>query len=88
MMTILTLTVHLVAADPATPMLVEVNDPKLKEFHLLDVRAKAQYDEGHLPGAVHAEVTPWSKAVTAGKADASFWKAELAGAGVPIGSPA
>ena len=87
MMTILTLTVHLVAADPATPMLVEVNDPKLKEFHLLDVRAKPQYDEGHLPGAVHADVTPWSRAVTAGKADASFWKAELAGAGVTPTKP-
>ena len=82
MMTILTLTVHIVAADPAPPMLVEVNDPKLKEFHLLDVRATAKYDEGHLPEAVHAEVTPWSKAVTDGKADAAFWKTELARAGV------
>jgi thiosulfate/3-mercaptopyruvate sulfurtransferase len=82
MMTILTLAVHLVAADPATPMLIEVNDPKLKELHLLDVRAKPKYDEGHVPGAVHADVAPWSKAVTAGKADAAFWKTELAGAGV------
>jgi thiosulfate/3-mercaptopyruvate sulfurtransferase len=87
MMTILSLAVHLAAADPAAQLLVEANDPKLKEFHLLDVRARAEYDAGHVPGAVHADVTPWSKAVTANKADAAFWKTELAKVGVTPTKP-
>jgi len=82
MMTILTLAVHFIAADPPAPMLVEVDDAKRKEFYFLDVRQKAEYEKGHLPGAVHIEVGPWSKAVTAGKAGAAFWKTELANAGV------
>src|SRR5215468_5821706 len=82
MMTLLTLAVHLSAADPAPQLLVEADDPKLKDFHLLDLRGKAKYEEGHVPGAILAEIGPWSKAVTAGKADAAFWKIELAKVGV------
>lgn len=87
MMTTLLLAVHLAGAEPPAPypapnLLVEVEEPKLKQYHVLDVRAKAKYDAGHIPGAVHADVAPWSKAVLAGKADAAFWKAELAKAGV------
>jgi thiosulfate/3-mercaptopyruvate sulfurtransferase len=83
MMTTILLAVHLAAAEPAPQLLVEVGDPKLtKDFHLLDVRGKAKYEDGHVPGAVLAEIGPWSKAVTAGKADAVFWKAELAKVGV------
>lgn len=82
MMTTLLLAVHLAAAEPPanypTPnLLVEVTDPKLKDYRLLDVRTKAKYDEGHIPGAVHADTGPWSKAILASKADAAFWKTML-----------
>jgi thiosulfate/3-mercaptopyruvate sulfurtransferase len=82
MMTILTLAVHIAAADPAPQLLVEVGDPELKDFRVLDVRGKAKYQDSHVPGAVLAEIGPWSKAITAGKADAAFWKSELAKVGV------
>ena len=81
MMTTLLLAVHLAVAEPPQ-LLVEVDDPKLKTFRILDVRGKAKYEDGHIPGAVLAEIGPWSKAVTAGKADAAFWKTSLAAVGV------
>lgn len=92
MMTTLLLAVHLAAAEPpatypAPNLLVEATDAKLKDFHLLDVRAKAKYEAGHAPGAVHADLGPWSKAILADKADAAFWKAELAKAGVTPKKP-
>src|SRR5262249_9510972 len=88
MMTTILLAVHLAAAEPAPQLLVEVDDPKLtKEFHLLDVRGKAKYEDGHIPGAVLAEIGPWSKTLTAGKADAAVWKATLARGGVSPQKP-
>jgi thiosulfate/3-mercaptopyruvate sulfurtransferase len=79
------------AADPpAYPnpnLLVEVEDLKPGKFHLLDVRGKANYEAGHVPGAVLAEYGPWSKALTEGRADAAFWKRELAAVGVRPGRP-
>jgi thiosulfate/3-mercaptopyruvate sulfurtransferase len=89
MMTTLLLAVHLAAVDPPKPaaypnpdLLVEVNDPKLRNFRVLDARGKAKYEAGHIPDAVMIELGVWSKAVTAGKADAAFWKTELAKVGV------
>lgn len=81
MMTTLLLCVHLAAAEPPS-LLVEVTDPKLKEYRLLDARGKAKYEAGHVPGAVAVELGMWAKAVTGGKADAAFWTAELAKVGV------
>jgi len=78
----------LVAADPPTypnaRFLVEPADPGLKAgaFHLLDVRGTAVHEKGHVPGSAPVEVAAWSKALSAGKADAAFWKRELAAAGV------
>ena len=89
MMTTLLLAVHLAAAEPPQ-LLVEVTDPKLKKlesFLILDVRGKAKYEAGHVPFAVLAEFGPWSKAVTAGKADAAFWKPALAAVGVSPTKP-
>src|SRR5262249_58237270 len=78
MMTTILLAVHLAAAEPAPQLLVEVDDPKLtKEFHLLDVRGKAKYEDGHIPGAVLAEIGPWSKTLTAGEGGGAVLKAEL-----------
>jgi 3-mercaptopyruvate sulfurtransferase SseA len=65
MMPALAVAVHLLfpatAADPpAYPnpdLLVEVADLKPGRLHLLDVRGKANYEAGHVPGAVHLE---WS----------------------------
>lgn len=87
MMTALLLAVHLAGAEPSanypTPnMLVEADAAKLKGFHLLDVRPKAKYDAGRIPNAVRADTGAWSKAVLADRADAAFWKAELAKVGV------
>jgi thiosulfate/3-mercaptopyruvate sulfurtransferase len=95
MMPALTLAVHLLfpatTADPSAypnpNLLVEVEDLKPGAFHLLDVRGKAKYEAGHIPGAVLAEIGPWSKAVTAGTADAAYWKRELAAVGVSPGRP-
>jgi thiosulfate/3-mercaptopyruvate sulfurtransferase len=86
MMTTLLLAVHLAAAEPPR-LLVEVTDPKLKEYRLLDARGKANYEDGHIPGAVAVELGQWSSAVTKGKADAAYWKAELAKVGVTPTQP-
>lgn len=83
----------LVAADPpAYPnarFLVEPTDPGLTRgaYLVLDVRGKAAYARGHVPESVPAEVAAWSKAVTEGKADAAFWKRELAAVGVTPARP-
>ncbi|MDB5311780.1 MAG: rhdA 1 [Gemmataceae bacterium] len=92
MMTSLAIAVYLLTADPppAYPnpaLLVEVGDLKPEAVRLLDVRGKAKYEAGHIPGAVLVDFAPWSKAVTAGKADAAFWKAEIAAVGVAPGRP-
>ncbi|QJW99827.1 sulfurtransferase [Frigoriglobus tundricola] len=92
MMATMILAVHLAAAEPpanypAPNLLVDPTDPKLKDFHLLDVRAAAKYAAGHVPGAVRADTAPWSKAVLANTADAAFWKAELAAIGVTPKKP-
>jgi thiosulfate/3-mercaptopyruvate sulfurtransferase len=92
MMTTLCLAVHLLAADPAATypapnLLVEVTDPKLKDYHVIDVRPGAKYDAGHVPGAVRADLTGWSKALLGGTASAAFWKAELAEVGVAPKKP-
>lgn len=38
---------------------------KLKEFHVLDARPRARYDQGHVPGAVWVDHDAWSKAFAA-----------------------
>ena len=91
-MTALILAVHLAGAEPAANypaanLLVEVTDPKLGEYHLLDVRPLAKHASGHAPGAVHTDTAPWSKAILADKADAAFWKTELAKLGVTPKQP-
>ena len=94
MMPVLTLTVHLLAADPAgyvqPSLLVEAEALAKKDaeaFRVLDVRSLGQYEAGHIPGAVSAPLSKWSKAVTAGTAGAAFWKIELAAVGVAAKQP-
>lgn len=89
MMTPLLFVVHLAVAQPpekyaAPDLLADADDPKLTNgaWLALDVRGKAKYADGHVYNAVLLELGPWSKAVTAGKADAEFWKTELAAVGV------
>jgi thiosulfate/3-mercaptopyruvate sulfurtransferase len=43
-----------------------------KKAQLLDTRAKAKYDAGHIPGAVWVDVPAWSKAFAAGP-DKQTW---------------
>lgn len=80
--------VYALAADPAKyakpDLLVEpkalATEPN--KFHILDVRSAEKYAAGHVPGAVLAPLTDWSKAVVEEKADAAFWKKALAAVGV------
>lgn len=79
------------SADPAKyarpELLVEPADAKADTFAILDVRAKEKYADGHIPGAVNVAVGPWAKAVNDGRADAAFWKKELAKVGVSPKTP-
>jgi thiosulfate/3-mercaptopyruvate sulfurtransferase len=73
------------AADPPRykpNLLVDGLDARTLGYTILDVRAKDAYAAGHIPGAVNVPVGPWAKAVNDGKADAAFWKKELAAVGV------
>lgn len=76
------------AADPAPvkyarpDLLVEVSDLKDGKFVVLDVRSVAKYGAQHAAGAVNAPVGSWANAIDDGKADAAYWKAELAALGV------
>ena len=85
----LLLTTLLVAAPAAEvkayavpTMLVEPAEASAKQFTIIDTRSKSTYDEGHIPGAVQLGVGPWGKVINAEKADAAFWKKELAAAGI------
>jgi thiosulfate/3-mercaptopyruvate sulfurtransferase len=71
-----------VKAYAVPTMLVEPADASAKSFTIIDTRSKSTYDEGHVPGAVQLGVGPWGKVINAGKADAAFWKKELAAAGI------
>jgi thiosulfate/3-mercaptopyruvate sulfurtransferase len=80
------------AAGPGYPnprLLVEPEElaRSSDQFRILDVRGKANYEAGHIPGAVPAATGPWSKAVTEGTADAALWKRELAAVGVAPDRP-
>jgi thiosulfate/3-mercaptopyruvate sulfurtransferase len=74
------------AADPpqyAKPnLLVDGLNARTLGYTILDVRPKDKYADGHIPGAVNVPAGPWAKAVNDGKADAAFWKKELAAVGV------
>jgi thiosulfate/3-mercaptopyruvate sulfurtransferase len=95
MMPVVTLAVHLLAADPAgyaKPDLLVSAETLARpgaagKFHVLDVRSLGKYETGHVPGAVSAPLSRWSKATTAGTAAADFWKAELAAVGVTPTKP-
>ena len=74
-----------VKAEPkyAKPeMLVTPADAAKATTLIFDVRAKPAYAGGHIPGAVQLGIGPWGKAINAQKADAAFWKKELAAVGV------
>jgi thiosulfate/3-mercaptopyruvate sulfurtransferase len=96
MMTLALAAVYLLPPGPAAPpgypnprLLVEpeelAKDPG--KFRVLDVRGREKYEDGHAPGAILAMTGPWSRAVTEGKADAAFWKKELAAVGVTPDKP-
>ena len=71
-----------VKAYAVPTMLVDAADASAKTFTIFDTRVKAAYDEGHIPGAVQLNVGQWGKTINAEKADAAFWKKELAAVGV------
>jgi len=75
------------SADPAEvkyakpEYLVEAAEASAKTYRIYDVRKKADYEEGHIPGSFHLVAGPWSKAINDDKADAKFWSKALAEAG-------
>ncbi|HVK11116.1 MAG TPA: rhodanese-like domain-containing protein [Gemmataceae bacterium] len=96
MMTLTIATVYLLPFGPPAgqgypnpTLLIEPEDlaKSADRYRVLDVRAKPAYDAGHVPRAVLALSGPWSRAVTEGKADAAFWKRELAAVGVTPDRP-
>src|SRR5947209_3005459 len=52
-----------------------------RKFRVLDVRARAKYDAGHIPGAFPVDVAAWSKAFNTDPAAAN-WGKRVAAAGV------
>ena len=86
------------AADPAPakyarPEILaaaaDILKPEQREkLRILDARAAEKYASGHVPGAVNVPLAVWAKAIIEGKADAAFWKAELAAVGVAPGKTA
>ena len=77
------------AAEPAKyanpTLLIDAEDlAKIPadKVRILDVRGKAKYEAGHVPGAVLAEPGLWSKKVVDNLADGPYWKMELAAVGV------
>jgi thiosulfate/3-mercaptopyruvate sulfurtransferase len=96
MMTLTLATVYLLplstTAEPGYPnpnLLIEPQEVARNNnrFRILDVRPKMNYETGHIPGAVHVQFSPWSKAVSEGKADAAFWKREFAEVGISPDRP-
>ena len=98
MMPLLLALVHVApAADPAPakyarPEILAAAADLLKpeqreKVRILDARTAEKYAGGHVPGAVNAPLAVWAKAITEVKADAAFWKAELAAVGVAPGKP-
>ncbi len=78
-------------AEPAKyakpDFLVEAVAVKVPDYRILDLRPKEEYAKGHIPGAANVSLAPWIKAVNDGKADAKFWKAQLAEVGVDPKTP-
>lgn len=76
------LVMYALAAEPATPLLVEAKDvldgTLPKSAKIIDVRSPAKYELGHLPGARQLSFAAWSKAVTDDKADGTFWSKAFA----------
>lgn len=63
-------------------LLVEPAQANAKDFLILDTRSAAKFEAGHVPGAVNVSIKKWADAVNAEKADAAYWKKELADVGV------
>jgi thiosulfate/3-mercaptopyruvate sulfurtransferase len=66
-------------------LLVEVrelaNPAFAQRFRILDARAKAKYDQGHIPGAVWVDHEAWSKAFGA-KQDPKDWSEKIGELGI------
>ena len=83
---ILCFATNLIAADyPNQKLLVEPAElakPEVaKSFVILDARAKAQYQAGHIPGSIWVDHTAWAKAFGEGT-DATGWSARIGELGV------
>lgn len=77
------------AAYPNDKLLVEAGElarADAKAFRVLDVRPRPQYQGGHVPGAVWADVAAWSQAV-ARTPDDTKWPERLAAVGIEPKAP-
>ncbi len=93
MLATLLLTLSTVAADPppARPALIEFSGLEKKttdlRVRILDARSKADYQKGHVPGAVWVDVKAASAIAgkPGGLKDRDAWTSWLAGLGLPDG---
>jgi thiosulfate/3-mercaptopyruvate sulfurtransferase len=53
---------------------------------ILDVRTRASYLEGHIPGAIWVDATAWNKAFAAGE-DRAAWVKRVGAAGINVDTP-
>jgi thiosulfate/3-mercaptopyruvate sulfurtransferase len=70
-------------AYPRADLLIEAPAlaAKVKDFRILDVRPKAKYDQGHIPGALNVDPGPWAKAFAAGQ-DPKEWADRIGNLGI------
>ncbi len=70
---------------PRADLLIEpaVLAKSLKQFHVLDVRERAAYEEGHVPGAVSTSAAEWGKTFQDGK-DVAGWTKRLSDLGITV----
>jgi thiosulfate/3-mercaptopyruvate sulfurtransferase len=70
-------------AYPGGNLLIEAAElaGKTKEFRILDVRSKAAFERGHVPGAVWADPLAWAKEFAAGQ-DPATWAGKIGKLGI------
>ena len=63
-----------------------LKDEKNKNLRLLDVRSKKDYDQAHIPGAVHVELSAWKSLALKddgkGLTDKAAWETEMRKLGI------
>lgn len=78
-------------AQKRTVFLISAQDlaPNLDSFHIVDVRRKESFEQGHIPGSRWADASAWvAKSSSAtGLTDQTIWTKEIQSLGVDNGKP-